>query len=527
MKTSTNKFPATLLVTLFFGMLSCTNLDDRVLDRPTDVNLTGGGANAASLLNGVYSQLNSFTNQANAYAMMEHSTDEMMGPTRGTDWDDFGTWRRLHQHTWDAAHNQVNDAWNDLNIGVFRATETIAAAGPNTELAAQARFLRAFFMFYVVDLYGQVPLREANASFDAIPRVLSRAEATDFIVEDLRFAIQNLRPGVPGRANIDAARFLLAKVHLNKAVFTQNPQQPAGPYTFAPADMNAVIENCDAIISSGRYQLEPAGEYFDNFHWDNSTLSKELVFVIPNEKGAPVGNVQNRFRMTMHYRQQPDGWNGFTTLADFYNSFEAQDERRGKEVMGMTDKLGLRAGFLVGQQRGPVEKKLPDGTVTSEIANLQDRGGSPLVFTPDLNILYSNESNGIRVIKYLPEPGNFGNQGTDYVFFRYSDVLLMKAEAIARGGTPTGGATALSLVNTLRAARGATAASSVALPALLAERGRELYWEGWRRNDLIRFESFLRPFDQKPGQSEPFRVVYPVPQRAVDTNPNLKQNFGY
>ncbi len=527
MKTSTNKFPAALLGTLFLGMLGCSNLDDKVLDRPTDVNLSAGGANAASLLNGVYSQLNSFTDQANAYAMMEHSTDEMMGPTRGTDWDDFGTWRRLHQHTWDAAHNQINGAWDNLNIGVFRATETIAAAGSNTDLAAQARFLRAFFMFYVVDLYGQVPLREANASFDAVPKVLTRVEATNLIIEDLKFAIQNLKPGASGRANIDAARFLLAKVYLNRGVFTQSPQQPSGPFTFASADMNSAIENCDAIISSSRYQLEPVGEYFDNFHWDNSTLSKELIFVIANEKGAPVGNVQNRFRMTLHYRQQPDGWNGFTTLADFYNSFEAQDERRGKAVTGMTDKLGLNAGFLVGQQRGPVEKKLPNGTVTTVIDDLKDRGGNPLVFTDKLNILYSNEAVGIRVIKYLPEPGNFGNQGTDYVFFRYSDVLLMKAEAIARGGAATAGATANSLVSSLRAARGATAVSSVALPALLAERGRELYWEGWRRNDLIRFESFLKPFDQKPAQSEAFRVVYPIPQRAVDTNPNLKQNFGY
>jgi len=502
---------------VFLGTAGCTDLEDKVLDRPSADDLSGlaGQIDPVSALQGVYSQLNGQTDQANTYALQEHSTDEMMGPTRGTDWSDFGTWRRLHQHSWDATHNQVITTWDQLNTGVFRANQVIAFANDNTQIKAEASFLRAWFMFQLIDLYGQVPFREATDDPAVSPQVFTRSQAFDFMVKDLEFALANLTAGTPGRANPDAARALLAKAYLNKAVYTQDPNQPAGPFTFSPADMNKVIEYADAITASGKYQLEPKGQYFDNFHWENSTLSKELIFVIQNERGAPVGSAQNRYRMTLHYRQNPDGWNGFTTLADFYNSFEAQDERKGGyELPGFTDKLGLRPGFLVGQQ------------FNEKGEALKDRGGNPLVFTPDVDLLYSDEKRGIRVIKYLPDPSDVGNPGNDYVFLRYGDVHLMKAEAILRGGTG-GGATALGLVNELRALRGATPLATLDENALLAERGRELYWEGWRRNDMIRFGQFLKPFDQKPTVSPQHVVVYPIPQRALDTNPNLKQNFGY
>jgi starch-binding outer membrane protein, SusD/RagB family len=509
MKTSKNIFPIALMSVLLLGTVGCSKLEDKILDRNVDAPPSGAAA-----LDGVYSQVNALTNQANTYAMQEHSTDEMMGPTRGTDWSDFGTWRRLHQHSWDALHNQVVDTWDDLNTGIFRATQVIANT-KDVNTIAQARFLRAFFMFELVDLYGQVPIREANEGLEVNPKVLSRDKGLDFVIEDLKFAVANLTSGSPGKATKEGAQFLLAKVYLNKAVYTQDPKTPAGPFTFAAADMNLVIANCDAIINSGKFTLEPKGEYFDNFHWDNTNLSNELIFVIPNEKGNNTnGSARNRYFMTLHYNTTPSGWNGFTTLADFYNTFDAQDDRRGKSVPGLTDSTGLRAGFLVGQQ------------LDSKGSQLKTRGGQPLVFTPDVDLLYSSEDKGIRVIKYLPLKGSFDNGGNDYVFFRYADVILMKAEAILRGGTPTSGATAASLLGDLRAKRG-VASGTADLTALLAERGRELYWEGWRRNDMIRFGTFTAPFDQKPQKSSDHVVVYPIPQRAVDTNPNLKQNFGY
>ena len=112
----------------------------------------------------------------------------------------------------------------------------------------------------------------------------------------------------------------------------------------------------------------------------------------------------------------------------------------------------------------------------------------------------------------------------DYVFFRFADAWLMKAEAMHRSGNTAG---ALTMVNTLRTARKATALTTLTDAALLAERGREFYWEGWRRNDQIRFGKFNAPVQNRTAVSPDFRVVFPIPQKELEINSNLKQNFGY
>lgn len=493
---------------------SCAKLDEKTYG---SISIDKGTASSSADLNGVYSQLYGQTDQANTYALQEHSTDEMMGPTRGTDWGDFGTWRKLHTHTWTPTHNQINDTWDQLNIGVFRASQVIVRA-TDTKIKAEASFLRAYFMFQVIDLYGQAAYRDPNAANSEIPKVFTRKEATDFIIKDLEFAETNLTTsaniGVASKAAADA---LLAKVYLNKAVYTASTV--GGPFTFAKADMDKVIEYANKVTAAG-YTLEPAGKYFQDFAWDNSDQSHGNIFGIYNTATNVPASAKNRWKMGLHYNQTPDGWNGFTTLADFYKSFEATDERRGVAYPGLTDRVGLRAGFAVGQQYGP------------KGVALKQRGGQPLVFTPEVNLNYSTEAQGIRVFKYFPHPNADGTvtdsgEDNDYVILRYADVLLEKAEAIMRGGTDPNGQTPLAIVNAVRVPRGASPLASVDAAAMLAERGRELYYEGWRRNDLIRFEKFNDPVDQRPNKSDKTKTIYPIPQRAVDTNPNLKQNAGY
>ncbi|MBU0696754.1 MAG: RagB/SusD family nutrient uptake outer membrane protein [Bacteroidetes bacterium] len=512
MKNINKKILITFSGILLVSISGCTKLDEEVLgSKFVNTSTTSSTADLA----GVYNVLNGFTDQANLYALQEQSTDEMMGPTRGTDWGDFGTWRKLHQHTWDPFHNQINSTWDQLNTGVYRATQVIAAASDN-KIKAEASFLRAFFMFQMVDLFGQQPFRNPTDSPETNPKVMSRVEATDFLIKDLEFAEANLPLGSADKANKTAAQTLLAKVYLNKAVYTGTTL--GGPYTFAKADMDKAVDYCNKVISTSGKSLTPT--YFDNFAPENTALSKEEIFVIGNKEGAAIGNVQNRFRMTLHYNQTPSGWNGFTTLADFYHSFESTDQRIGGSYPGFTDKVGMKSGFLIGQQYGP----------NNEV--LKDRSGNNLVFTENVNLLFAKEADGIRVIKYIPKP-NAKNDGiieqaaNDYIFLRFADVLLMKAEGILRGGTDAQGKTALQLVNDLRSTRGASLFTSLDVKNLLAERGRELYWEGWRRNDMIRFGVFNDPVDQRATKSAPSRTLFPIPQRAVDTNPNLKQNPGY
>ncbi|MET3979369.1 hypothetical protein ABIB62_001955 [Mucilaginibacter sp. UYP25] len=508
---------------------SCTKLNEQLYGSKSAVDPNASAS--TSDLNGVYAQLNGQTSQENTYALQEHSTDEMMGPTRGTDWGDFGTWRKLHQHTWEPSHNQVNNTWDELNTGVFRATQVNASATDNS-IKAQAAFLRAYFMFQIIDLYGQAPFRDPGSSPDAIPKVFSRAEGTDFIIKDLEFAEANLGASADiGVASKAAAQALLAKVYLNRAVYTSTVV--GGPFTFPKADMDKVIEYANKVTAAG-YTLEPAGKYFDDFAWDNTEKSHGNIFGISNSTARTVANPNSRWRMQSHYNQTADGWNGFTTLADFYNSFDASDERRGVDYPVLTPSFGLRAGFAVGQQfgRDPNHKENP------AIVPLKQRGQQPLIFTPQVNLNFSTEAQGIRVYKYLPQPIiTVGSDGraffddshatNDYVILRYADVVLEKAEAIMRGGTDPNGQAAVTLVNAIRTPRGAVALGAVTEADMLKERGHELYWEGWRRNDLIRFGKFNDPVDQRATASDKTRTLFPIPQRAVDTNPNLKQNAGY
>ena len=507
---------------LMLSTVGCTKLDDKVFGQLSSTSASGNSVplNPQATLQGSYQTLNNIaTSQAGAYALEEHPSDEMMGPTRGTDWDDFGTWRKLHQHTWDASHARVLEAWNDLNTGAFRASQALSVAGSNTQLAAEARFLRGFYTSYLVDLYGRVPVRQVTDGPEANPQVLSRANATTFVISDLRYAFANLGAGTPSVATKEAAATMLAKMYLNRAVYANDPANPAGPFTFAKADMDSSIYFANQVINSGKFALTAKGKYFDNFHWENDARSKELIFTISNNATSQPGNVRNRYYMTLHYNQYVSAWNGFTTLADFYNSFEKTDERIGASPADLTPVTGLTAGFLIGQQNVVKPK-------TTAIVPATDRSGNPLIFTPAVNLGFATESQGIRVIKYLPQPGFIDTPANDYVFLRYSDVLLMKAEAILRGGTDS--QTALAIVNGLRATRSASALATVDLTNMLAERGRELYWEGWRRSDQIRFGTFLNPVDQRATKSPNTAVLFPFPQQAIDSNPNLApQNPGY
>jgi hypothetical protein len=135
---------------------------------------------------------------------------------------------------------------------------------------------------------------------------------------------------------------------------------------------------------------------------------------------------------------------------------------------------------------------------------------------------------GYRDIKFYPDATSSSrNQNNDIPVFRYSDILLMKAEAILRGGTATGGATALSLVNQLRAERTTSPAwTNITLDSVYNERCREFTQENWHRNDMIRFGKYEGSWGFKTDADVNHRV-FPIPNTALQLNPKLKQNDGY
>ncbi len=524
----------TAAIAVSLGAASCSKLDEKVFGSKSVV-VASEGAAATADLKSVYEATNTLIGQGNWFALQEHSTDELLGPTRGTDWDDFGTWRKIHLHAVDGAHNQLYDTWNGINSGLFKAT-LVAEKGAAADQPA-AKFLRAFLATQVMDLFGQVPYRAATDGPDVIPAIKTRAEAFDWIIADLNAAIAALPSKVAKTdsrfATKQAAQFLKARLLLNKAVYKQDPKNPAGfkSSDFAAADMNEVIKLVDEITASG---FTLSANYWDNFVWDNNAKSTELIYTRggadadkdPKHGGAI--NVNWATGMGAHYNQSFSGWNGFTTTADFYNSFDTADRRRQANIANYTELTGFNAGFMAGQQYTYNNAKNDKNIGVKRM--VLDRAGGNLVFTPDVSLFFSTESKGIRTMKYPMEYKASDNSFTgknDYVFFRYADALLMKAEAIQRGGTPTGGETALSILNKLRTRSGSPALTAASLDVILAERGRELFLEGVRRPDLIRFGKYNDPVNERSAKSDAYKVVYPIPNQAVSSNPNLKQNFGY
>jgi starch-binding outer membrane protein, SusD/RagB family len=513
---------------------SCS-LNPEIMDPLSEAPPTSSGAPAPPSISTVYEQLNQLVGQYGYQALQEHSSDELMGPTRGTDWDDFGTWRRLHLHTWAGDHNQINDTWNGLNGALFQTT-LVAESGTGL-VKAEGQFLRGFFRFLVCDLYGQVQIRPASAAANVIPNVVPRSAIIDSIIAEVEAAIPAL-PAFNGsnraQATKEAAYALLAKAYLNRAVYKADPTNPQGPYTFAATDMNKVIQYCDLIAANANIKLNDY--YWDNFRWDNGTRSSENIFIRKNGGDTRAGNGANLVWQTCmggHYNQRPSGWNGFTTLSDFYDSFQDGDERKNDSLEGFTSIVGPTVGFLEGRAYGPVNPSNPrqPGNIGNPVGPLFDRAGNPLLFTRNVSIFFNGEAQGIRVLKFPLEPASINDGGwgsaNEFPFLRFADVRLMKAEAILRGGSPTGGENAKSIVNAIQASREGKVDGTVGLNEVLAERGRELYLEGWRRNDLVRFGKFNDPVQERPTRSAGYKVVYPIPLIALSSNPNLKQNFGY
>ena len=485
-----------------------------------------GTSSAPSLLAGAYNAMRSpFQGATQIFAMSEVTTDERLMPTRAGDWDDNGKWRQLHLHTWDANHPEIRDAFANLGGVIFAANDVLRPEfGANAQQMAEARFLRAFAMYWTLDLYDQVPYREPGQLVSTNASVRKGSEALDYIVSELTTVMKDLPDAPVTSGTKDAARCLLMKCYLNKGVYTNR----ATP-TFAAADMNQVITLADQIITSGRYQF--AANYFDNFAPDNSNIGTENIFTELNIGGVSSGPQYDLWRFISHYNMVPTGYNGPCALPGFYNKYEATDLRRGQVYSyknGPTNPgKRVNVGYLVGQQYN----LLTDAALT-------DRTGAPLAFTPTVSIIEigSNlEVTGIRPMKYPPDFTNNG-AGTidnDMVHFRLPDVLLMKAEAIMRGGTGTAagtyGSTALALVNAVRThpTRAASPLAAVDMNSLLDERGRELYLELWRRQDMVRFGKFLGPIEQGPTSSDPKYLIFPIPNQQLAVNPNLVQNPGY
>jgi hypothetical protein len=308
---------------------------------------------------------------------------------------------------------------------------------------------------------------------------------------------KNVDGSTYGRVNYWVLKSYQAKLFLNAGVYT------------GTAKWNDALAACDEIINSGKYSLE--NNFSANFKEKNEG-SKENIFVVPYDFAKAGGF--NWGQMTLHYASQltynlqAQPWNGYCSLTDFYNSFDNADVRK-------------KANFVAGPQFAA------DGTrLVDDKAESNDPDGQPLTFTPEINMLEPSclRQAGVRIGKYEYANGATPNLSNDFVLMRFADIILMKSECLLRNGNKAG---AITEVNKIRKRAGVADFTDLTLTTLLAERGREMFAEGWRRQDMIRFDTYTKPFQFKTATDKACIIVFPIPQNQLNTNPALIQNECY
>lgn len=498
------------LTAIFFVAGSCTKLDEKLYDQVSASTFGLNETQLLSLVGPAYSSLGSENRNSidnDYFFAQEISTDEIMLPTRGTDWDDNGKHRKMWLQTFDKNYDVLDGAWGFCAYGIGQANRieaTLKASSVVTpakdQILAELKVLRALYHWMMMDLWGNVPI---VSDFNTDPNSVTnkpRAEVFAFIESQLNAALPNLTTTVDGstygRATKYTAYALLAKLYLNAGIYTGTPK-----YT-------ECIAACDAIIKDGKYKLN--SDFFANFSVTNNVDPREIIFSVPTDKnlygpGDYDGSNRTQLR-TLHYSHRATynlgetPWNGFCANADFYNKFNDPNDKR-------------KFMWLVGPQF--------DGTG----APLFD-GATPVVLTPNITALEAAGRNeGARSKKYEPEKNSRRQQSNDFVIFRYGDIIMMKAEAQARQANNW--ALALPVVNEIRARSTAAALTSLTANEFLDERAREFAWEGWRRNDMIRFGTFGAPKQFKPNTSPATVNLYPIPANRIVANPKLVQNPGY
>jgi len=482
-----------VLLTIAFLFASCTNLEDKIFDGLPVDKFPENESQVAAISIPTYKALQPFVDGSGWWFAQEVTSDEMTCPTRGEHWDDGGKWRALHTHEWDNNTEAVNNMWSHFYTGTFHANtalDLLAGFEQNDDLKivqAKLKIMRSFYYWHLIDNYGDVPYLTTLVGAAEYPEKETRANIFNSIVEEVENSIQyTSHGGLSTSVTKGMAYTLLAKLYLNAEVYSGTAQ-------WAKAE-----QYCDSVISLG-YSLE--SNALGPFMTQND-VSMENIFTIPYDEDDFTGF--NLHMRTLHYNNNltydmsVGPWNGFAVVEDHFNTYEDGDKRK--------------EGFLVGQQYDYQGAEIVDGTTQENLIL------SPTIPALNMQDEYTEVEklmSGARVVKFEIAIGAKDNLSNDFPLFRYADILLMKAEAQIRQGKNGD-----EMVNLVRNRAEVGSLAGVTLDILLEERGREMFWEGHRRQDLIRFGKYGESWWEKGGSSSD-RELFPIPQWAIDANPNL------
>jgi hypothetical protein len=475
--------PALFLLSCVFCS-ACTKLDVPVESQYNSSNFPSTTASYAAAIGPLYSQL-AYSTQGFSYAvdywrLQELSTDEAIIPARDGNYDDGGQYRFLHKHTWTSDHPNVKSNW-EWGFGGINASNrlinlfSVAPDNPTKPAAiAEVKTMRSLYYFLMMDLYGNIPIID-TFPVATLPQTTPRAKVFEFIESNLKASLPNLTSRVDattyGRATKWLAFALLEKLYLNAEYYTGTPRYAFGLVTQLQAKYSIPFRPSVAL----------------------STIPDFYAFF-----NLP-GDVRNA-----------------TWLVGKQYNFD------GTPLLFSTTRKSLDQKY-VGQD-GPIQWHVE---IAPELTLVN-------VSTMDVGNDILGQCKGVRSVKFYPDRNanpSTRYQNNDMPMFRLADVILMKAEAILRGAAPTTVKgemqTPTVLMNKIRTRVKAPQVTTVTLQALLDERARELAWEGWRRNDLIRFGQYEKAWGFKTATTEVSRRIFPVPAVELALNANLKQNPGY
>lgn len=508
---ATNIFKSIVACGVGMGMLSgCLNLDEELYGRLSPETYYQTEEEALSSVVGVY-QFLSYMSRAggDGWRVSEYGTDEFFCPGRASGgwYDEANMQIMAHKITPDNA--ALERVWEQSIFKIIGGANAVLASMESSPmrdnlkpLIAETRALRAYGYYYAMDYFGNVPLfTGAKVDANDLPKTAPRKEIFDFVVKEFAEAAADLpsitevnRASYYPRLTKEAVYTALASVYLNAEVYADQ------------AHWADVVTMCDNVIKTNAYSLED--KVGDCFLATNEANSTEVISAFAVDPARGVDG--NEFILYAQHALDQKKYNlafapanGYCFTDEALNRYEAGDERL--ELL----------------EYGP--QYYQDG-----VTPLCDDDGNQLVLTTIKDMVAAQENEGYRVLKYSPVGVAWSGSraDNDYVLERYSNVLLMKAEALFRQGQQTG--EALELVNQVRRRSNLADWDELTLKKIEEERAREFIWENQRRRDMIRFGSyFTDTWFYKTTVTEKWRGIYPIPAIQLNNNPNLEQNPNY
>ncbi len=467
----------------------------------------------------------------------------------------------LHMISPTNSANQLN-VFNDLQSAIINCNRImfdLSAGGVSDEDLTPVRAVRAFYHFMIMDHWGDTPILDHLLEDDEVIDRSPREDVARWIESELLEVRDNCYENVdastygkPTRWMVDA---LLAKLYINWNVYTQDVTSTSWSADAANEKLDDCIAACDRIIASGYFDL--SDDYKEKFLYTNGSHIRDFIYAMPYDAVTAQGLTYARFR-TWRRGQNSNGFysiemtnsvgGNMTLTPEFVELFCLPGDRRNDVIAGSTgENIGLDTFDVYQYDNNTGEPTSVRNTYNGEnvtftksitLASGIDSDGNEQVPDGDLNCgaTLTGWTQGYRSIKFFPDINDYNlysrNQDNDVPIFRYADVILMKCEAITRGGTATNGDTPMSLFNQIRAYVNAPLLDhDPSLQEILDERGREFLDEHWRRNDLIRFGDFERDwgfkYDFNPDAANPQYRLWPLSVDVLNANTNWSQNAGY